>query len=1448
MAWDDLEVIQTETLGFLTLAGDAKVQLTSRWSDVPSPTAQLLSIASRKGLVAAAGPDAVCIASTDSVRKAFEAPKTGDSEVRPFEPQARLPLPFRISQLAFTADERYLLLSAESGGGLAVYDVQSLADGATKAAFELNTNNESLRCLVPNPSPELAKHCAIVTTNGNLYMANLDDRQLVSGANGPTLRSQVSCAAWSTKGKQLVAGMADGSLYQMTPDGTEKGHIPKPPSLGDYHVGSVSWLENNVFLVVHIANNQQDAGVYHIITRQPGENPSFTFQKLTDPVQPFTTDKVPHHTILRLKDFPPNLQDLLLVSSTATESIGLLTRSKTPLASDNPVTGEFTTTELADDSRRAQLPMSDSFEDTYPIGVALDFSSKNKVYKPIPADEIEESPGPLPGLWVLNNEGVLASWWVVYNDSIRSGTTYPEITATDAPAPTAQPVSTSTTTALPSALSGAFASSSSASQPSLPTAAPNFGSSSFGKPSAFGQPSLGLGAKTSVWGGGATSTAAAPAFGQSGFGSAPGTPGKLFGSGAAASPGTSGGFAGFAKPGNAGGFASFAKPETSGGFASLAKGSGGTFGSGGPASSGASVFGSKSGGAFASPAPEVSMDSDTAFPPPSAKKADSTPSFGSSPFVLGSTWKADPSASNDEKPTGGDKDKSLFGGGFGLSLKDAAEEPAAESKDEDMDAPTPAPVEKSRSPFGIADQGKTPSIFGKAEEKSSVFGTTPKPEEQASSVFGSAFKPQENTSSLFGGAPKPQDKAKSVFDEKESTTPTATPAPQKFDFKSASASTGSNLFGTKPPASGGSGGLFGTGYIGSGTQSNIFGSPPKVKTEEEDDEVNLKDIPEAPLPPDTTTLQTPTKATDAPLPPDFLSKTPAVKEEASTPADETPLPLKSTQKVASDMPLPPDFLAKPTNESSFKVPPAPSSSEEGEFSDEEDEVDEEDAGNGSEGSGVDVAKDLSPTSGFPTQTPGFTPQSSFGGMAGSAYSTISRSEVEGRPSLFGEIKNAPPLFPKPGPLSPRSPSPVRSAVRPSIFRDSARSVSAPGLASQFLGKRSQQPQSGSGLAASMRTLPVDPNVQAQRKLAEKREAEERMLFDPEDEGIQQILHSEVEPTLHMNEFLVVDQKLELDDRLGREDVPVHCEALWRDINRMIDKLGLNSRSLKAFILGHSQYHEDGRHKEDLENDDDWILVEAKDLGEIIDDELAADLEDGRLKDIEQTEAAIHALARDLVKLRAKEEDIRRLMLSQTDPDQVAISKSIPLSAEQSAQQNELRRAFLNFSNLLAEAEEALTMLKTKLASAGGPSGKAPVPTVEAIIRTINKMTTMAEKRSGDIDVLENQMRRLRFSSVGLNGASPARSREGSPFVGGASLLATPSKRASLMSPERMMRESTSSPGPYRAGTPRKKVSMFTEEEKKTIRAKADKRKAMLNLLATSLEKAGPNVSRLRDDD
>lgn len=190
-----------------------------------------MSIASHRGLLAAAGPDAIVVARTESVQRAFDAPATGN--FKSFQPELRIPMSMRVSQLAFSADDAYLVISAESGGGLAVYEVDALLKESTQTAFEVPTNGESLRALVPNPTRDKGELLAVVTVDGNLMIANLKDRAFKSGPNGQILRSGVSCVSWSTKGKQLVAGLGDGSAVQMTPEGEIKAEIPKPPGLND---------------------------------------------------------------------------------------------------------------------------------------------------------------------------------------------------------------------------------------------------------------------------------------------------------------------------------------------------------------------------------------------------------------------------------------------------------------------------------------------------------------------------------------------------------------------------------------------------------------------------------------------------------------------------------------------------------------------------------------------------------------------------------------------------------------------------------------------------------------------------------------------------------------------------------------------------------------------------------------------------------------------------------------------------------------------------------------------------------------------------------------------------------------------------------------------------------------------------------------------------------------
>lgn len=1278
--------------------------------------------------------------------------------------------------------------------------------------------------------------------------------------------------------------------------------------------------------------------VYQLITRQ---GQTFVAQKMTDPVDPFGSDKTPHHTVARLKDFAPNLQDLLIFSSSATPDIGLLSRAKAPLSDDN-VINEFATTELLDDSKRATMPMNDSMETPAPVGTVLDLSGKAPVYKPIPTDEMEQSAGPLPGYWVLNEEGVLSVWWIVYTESIREGTTYAGLAAIEGNAgqstPLAQPAlvvkanpfGTPNAPAFgaPSSISSSAFGNTSAlgSKPSpwtsqqpastssntfgsgafgggATSSAPKFGQASFGQPAfgqtstlAFGQ-SSGVGAKSSLWGTAATIGSAGSGFGGSASESTPKGPGG-FGSTAAAPA--------------SGGFASFA---SQGGFSSLE--------SHNNKNSGGNIFASSK-----TPADQsMGTDTNTPFLPGAKPSASTSNPFGSTPFKLTSAFKPDPKAQDDESPTDKSAEsKSLFGSGFASAIGETT-------------------TSSGSGLFGGQSPTRAPSTTPTTTPAPSKFFAQAPATTQKGGLFG---LPAKSSTSLFGsttpGTPRikaEEEKPRPLQEIPDIPLPPDTTSKASYSIGDSSSSSTYSV----------------TDSVDLPKISSDVPLPPESPPAEDaplppDPTTNKKlyDVKIPPLPEAVTKLAS-ASADDAPLPPDprtnkkaydvKFAPIPGIGNSAekkvgsvfdsmgsSTPKStslfsNTGTPTQTGSIFGSSKPAQPTSIFGSRDQSTPKsgsifgstdqstpksgsvfdtgkkstmgflfptdLPPMVLSSDEEDESgededDEDDENDEEQDNEGeeeddeeeedddedeeeeeeeddrlseaSEGSGVDVAKELSPPSGGKDKTtPAITPGSSFGGLGGS-FSTISKPETERR-SLFGELGRSIPSLPQPNPLSPRSPSPVRNAFTSRFAGDQSRSFSAPGMASQILG--ASKPAGSRGAPIVSKEAPLeDPRIAQRAKAKAKKDADEtQLLVDEDDDLRQQQLNAPIDPTLQLDEFIAHTGPLPVAD----DSIPAQVEAVYRDINAMIDTLGLNARSLENFIVGHAEaFRHDQRDKNELARAEDWTIGELDDLRIIISEDLVNDLSDARIEDVQEKIAECQELQRDLKRDFSKRAEIQKMINAKVDPEQALTNRSLPLTAEQAARQNDLRRDFARFTKTLAEAEESLTLLKAKVVSAKVANGKAgSAPTIDAVVRTITKMTSMVEKRSGDVDVLENQMRRLRF-----NTGSPApgfshgtRSREGTP---------TSQKigSSSIFSPERSFREGTptrnsvmrySMPasvssignGMFAVRTPpRKKLSVFGELEKKAVKERRDKKTVVLGKLRNSLQKKGAIVWNVDD--
>ncbi|KAK7543523.1 hypothetical protein IWX49DRAFT_535964 [Phyllosticta citricarpa] len=1295
---NELEEIETEGVQFKSIAAHDKSAGTNKIKLLPQPWpsdrlppsyANLLAVASRKGILAAAGPDSLVVTSTEKLRQKLgdkNAEKQGEWVA--FQPDLTIPMP-RLSQVAFTADEQYLVVSAEEGGGLAVHDVGALMQGNKDSKFQIGTQNVATRCLCPNPMPELAENVAVVLTGGQLMIANLKEQRFMDGQHAAVLKDGATCVAWSNKGKQLTAGLQDGTAVQMKPDGSPQAIVPRPPGLeGEQYISSISWLSNDEFLIGHTAPNSEPDMVpdttFHYIQREKGTQ-NYVFHKLLEePCMGFNTQRSPpQYFFSRLRGWKPNLDDLLMAASTAGDKVGIITKSSKALSRDHPVVNAYTRATIGIDSCQADFPMSainpEMPDPPSTIGMSLDLSGTEKVYRPVAKSDLEWSPVPLPALFVLNYEGILGAWWVVYADSVESETPFDGLTAANGALQSsqtqAQPQQTAASSPWSNSASSAPAFGQSGFGSSAPKASPfgqaagsAFGSApkpAFGQPSqpAFGQTSFGTPSKPAFgqpsFGSPSTSK---PAFGQTSFGqlsmpgstfgqspSQPQQPQQPFGSGSAAKESP------FSKFGQQAGASPFASAGQTGQspFGGLNKTSQPAFAGTG---NGGSTFGQPSapGSAFGKPA--------------------ETSSFGKSPFGTTATQ------------------TSAFG--------QKAEEPKIqESEMGDVDdqpaaAADTAPKEEPK-PFGLGMKGfKLESSF---KPDGTAKDDLPKPGEPSGSFgLGSSFgqalgeaasKPaQPDTSSKFGfGFGK---------------------TPEKTEQKP--------LFGN-----------LGKSSTAFGAPSSGLSFPPKTAESPKSPPAESK-AEDAPLPPDFTKPQEKAKpeVDDAPLPPDF-TRTP-VEKEAPEDAPLPPDPQEQATPVSPpDAPLPPDFTAKQkeTKDNEEDLPPIAGSPPVEVEIPESPEGDKEDLNDG-----PSFTKPKSPwgfgSVPYKTDAPESPkPRSPFKPADAPTPDFKASTTPAGLPKTFN------PVFSPPKKEPFRSPSPVRAA---------STSMLSPG-------PRRHQPI----------TLPP-PTPLTRQTSHPPTEPEpdfgEWAEDDRQFEDTQARLSSSPQAKTKLGELYVHQDYV---GKPGSNSVAGSMEQLYRDIQDMVDTVGLNALELASFIKGHNTITHEGRTREDLDIDvdgeeNDWVLAEIEDLAKV-EDSLARNLETGRVADVRAKISELVRLSKEVAQLRRRLIDVRKNLESRRDPEKQRQIRATPLSEEQSAQQIALRNTFAETQKLLSQAEEGIIVLRAKLASAatakganGGASSSTATPTAEAVENTIRRMTAMVEAKSGDLDVIEAKMRKAKI--------------------------------------------------------------------------------------------------------
>ena len=283
------------------------------------------------------------------------------------------------------------------------------------------------------------------------------------------------------------------------------------------------------------------------------------------------------------------------------------------------------------------------------------------------------------------------------------------------------------------------------------------------------------------------------------------------------------------------------------------------------------------------------------------------------------------------------------------------------------------------------------------------------------------------------------------------------------------------------------------------------------------------------------------------------------------------------------------------------------------------------------------------------------------------------------------------------------------------------------------------------------------------------------LEDQEDERIRAQLAQEIEPSRTLDDFVAHQKYTGTSEKTGHA---AQIEAIYKDINGMVDALGWNARSIKSFTEYHKQpqpnHNVDRQTLEDVEadgKDGEWFEQFA--LSEIsalkdLEDELSKELDAGRIQNVHDKLTQLRRLILEKAKLMTRINDIRRQIINRKDPEKIESSRKAALPKELADTQKALRADYAKLLTLLSQAEEAAILLRSRLASHNASAGNtSAVPSMDAVRKTIIKMTSLAERRNNDIALLESQMRKVGLqdpsrpasSASHANGATtPRRSR------------------------------------------------------------------------------------------
>ncbi|XP_054613505.1 nuclear pore complex protein Nup214 [Dunckerocampus dactyliophorus] len=311
---------------------------------------------------------------------------------------AEVTVAMALHHLALSCDELTLSvcgISTDATLSITFYDVRTFVNKARpqKLAFALWQPSVPPATLVQDLkwNPAQASMLAACLSDGSMSILNVTNS--VSMQAELPASSCVTCICWSPKGKQVAVGKMNGTVSQYTPALEEKKVIPCPhfyTSDDPVKVLDLLWLRTFSFAVVYAAADgspETPPELVLITIPKKDEKVETKYLNFSDTVYGCCTERQHHYFLSHIEEW-----NLVLAASAASIEVSVIARQ------DEKIWELW----MLEDASRAELPVSETSEDTLPLGLAIDYTSHQQI-----RISDDKTLPPAPAMLMLSTEGLL---------------------------------------------------------------------------------------------------------------------------------------------------------------------------------------------------------------------------------------------------------------------------------------------------------------------------------------------------------------------------------------------------------------------------------------------------------------------------------------------------------------------------------------------------------------------------------------------------------------------------------------------------------------------------------------------------------------------------------------------------------------------------------------------------------------------------------------------------------------------------------------------------------------------------------------------------------------------------------------------------------------------------------------------------------------------------------